>query len=94
MVYIDEQRSCRSWGPGRQYHSACHLMADTAAELEAFRKVLHLRANWRRGDHYDLTLNKRREAVRHGAIETTVQELVKLRQRKRLARRRGGRNNP
>ncbi|MCP4540423.1 MAG: DUF4031 domain-containing protein [Chloroflexi bacterium] len=91
MVYVDEQRPCMGWGPGRQYRSACHLMADSDAELEAFRKVLGLRANWRRGDHYDLTPNKRRDAVRLGAIETTVQELVKLRQRKRLAQsRRGG----
>ena len=57
------------------------MMADSDAELEAMAKRLQLRKDWKHGDHYELSPNKRRQAVAAGAIETTAQELVRLRRR-------------
>jgi len=87
-VYVDRVHSVRMEvtrkGPWR-YPTVCHMMADTDLELEAMAKRLRLRKDWRHGDHYDLTENKRRAVVAKGAIEVTEYEMVKMRQRKRQA---------
>ena len=87
-VYIDELRpvgSVRSGCFGNRVRYACHLMADTDAELERVRKEIGLRRGWLHGDHYDLPASKRAVAIRQGAVEVPSSELVKLRQRKREA---------
>jgi hypothetical protein len=72
MVYIDELKaSLRSkcW----PYDQACHMFADTDAELHLFAARLGLRRAWfqdhKRLRHYDLTKGKRAKAVRMGARE-------------------------
>jgi hypothetical protein len=52
---------------------ACHMTADTHDELEAMARTLNLDPAWiqhkgRRTEHYDLTRNKRDQAVRSGAL--------------------------
>lgn len=50
---------------------SCHLWADSLDELQAFARQLRLKPEWLQSNHllhYDLTVNKRREAVRLGAI--------------------------
>jgi len=51
----------------------CHMFADEVDELHEFAKRLGLRRSWFQNDerlpHYDVTENKRREAVRLGAVE-------------------------
>lgn len=58
---------------------ACHMTADTLDELHAFALRLGLKRAWfqRHGisPHYDLTIGRRAEAVRLGAVETTFKEL-------------------
>jgi hypothetical protein len=92
-VYVDEaifERWGRRW---------CHLTADTPEELHAFAAGLGLgRARlqskpdrpW--ADHYDLTEEKRREAVARGAVEITLKEAGRQLARKR--RRARGKPDP
>jgi hypothetical protein len=63
--------------PGWPYNEACHLSADTDDELHDFAARLGLKRRWAQKmnhprqwhHHYDLTKNKRRQAVKLGAIE-------------------------
>jgi hypothetical protein len=87
-VYIDQLRpllrGTHRPKPFRQDGAkACHLMADSDDELESFAATLGLRKTWRHGDHYDLTANKRREALIHGAIEVDSCDMVRLRKSRR-----------
>lgn len=52
-------------------------------ELENMARTLGLNKGWKHDTHYDLTENKRKLAVQHGAIETTSRFLVQLRIQKR-----------
>lgn len=80
-VYVDEIRHVWPKLPGWRYEHACHMLADTERELEAMARKLKLRQNWRHGDHYDLTANKRRQAVAAGALELSAREMVHVRRR-------------
>jgi hypothetical protein len=53
---------------GWKYTHACHMIADTRDELEAFARLIRLRRDWFHGGHYNLTSNKQREAIRRGAV--------------------------
>jgi hypothetical protein len=76
-VYVDElvgygqapkPGSERYFGNGKQ---SCHLGADTLEELHEFAARLGLKRGWFQGGrlpHYDLTPNKRAQAVRLGAV--------------------------
>ena len=82
MCYVDPMRPVprsRKW----PYPSACHLMADSDAELGSMARTLGLKPAWRHGDHYDLTASKRARAIEFGAREVTSLDLVRLRQSKR-----------
>ena len=68
------------------YHEACHLLADTEEELVEFAVNLGLEVHWiQRGHavHYDLTRNKRAQAVKYGAKEVNSHELVALMRQQR-----------
>ena len=64
------------------YKESCHLIADSIGELHEFAMWLGLKPSWfqnhPRLPHYDLTQNKRRLAVKKGAIEITTFELVSI----------------
>ncbi len=70
-VYVDELCEQHFHSGKWKHGQSCHLMATTEAELEEIARRLQLRKDWRHGDHYDLTANKRRLAVELGAIEIT-----------------------
>ena len=79
-VYVDPlhyTRPTKRW----RYDKACHLMADTQEELHAFAARLGLRRSWfaasHRWPHYDLTANKRQQALRLGALEVSGQTLLR-----------------
>lgn len=77
-VYVDPMAPCiccQQWN----YDFACHLIGDTAAELHAFAASLGLKRAWFQNSnlpHYDLTSNKRRQAVKLGAIELDVKTFI------------------
>lgn len=65
------------------YKHACHLFSDRSLdELHAFADRLGLRRSWfqkhPRLSHYDLTENKRREAILLGAVSVKGEELKKI----------------
>ena len=79
-VYVDALFPCvknMKW----RYDKSCHLVADTVEELHVFAASIGLRRSWFQGKslpHYDLTKNKRAQAVKTGAIEVGVQRFVEI----------------
>lgn len=80
-VYVDPvTKSLRSkkW----PYRELCHLFADTEEELHVFASGIGLKKAWfQPGDamhvpHYDLVPNKRRMAIRRGAVELSRRDAV------------------
>lgn len=66
-VYVDEP--VNEWR-GKMW---CHMFADEIDELHKFAKRMDLNRDWFQSDkrlpHYDVTENKRRIAIRLGAVE-------------------------
>jgi hypothetical protein len=81
-VYVDELRPVLPASSGGwNYREACRLWADGPLELDAFAGKLGLRKDWKRGDHYVLTRNKRGEALRRGATLTSSRKFAQMRRR-------------
>ncbi|MCD6392439.1 MAG: DUF4031 domain-containing protein [Planctomycetes bacterium] len=63
-----------------RYPQGCHLIADSDDELHAFATRLGLKLGWFQDKstmpHYDLTPNKRKQAVRLGAVELTLHQMA------------------
>lgn len=77
-VYVDPLFATK---PNRRwpYMQACHLTADSTAELLEIAAKLKLRPQWiqKAGtvyEHFDCTAAKRRQAVALGAKEVTIKE--------------------
>jgi Ser/Thr protein kinase RdoA (MazF antagonist) len=88
-VYVDHAFLHGEWGI---WSGGGHLQADTTEELHAFAARLGLRGRWfqhRPGrpdrDHYDLTAEKRRQALAEGAITEDRRQGVARRRRVRRA---------
>jgi len=64
----------------------CHLLADSLDELHQFAQSIGLKKEWFQGHtkypHYDMNENRRKIAVKKGAIEidkrTTIEKAKKL----------------
>lgn len=62
---------------------SCHMTADTEDELHEFAEKIGLKRSWYQNDpkdiipHYDLTANKRRQAVKNGAVEIDWRETAR-----------------
>jgi len=81
-VYVDK---LSDWG--WRHGLSCHLIGDSVAELVDFAVSIGLRPEWfqpKSSPHFDLTVEKRREAVIKGAVELDRQAFVaKLRELRR-----------
>lgn len=80
-VYVDELVEYTS-PPYKFGGWWCHMMTDgDLQELHDFAQRLWLRRDWfqdkPRLPHYDLTRNKRREAIRAGAQPVSAIEMIK-----------------
>jgi hypothetical protein len=77
MIYVDRvQRTKYNPKTAVNFYSFCHLTADNLDELIEFAEKIGLKREWlqesRNGTpHFDLTLNKRKLALKLGAIERT-----------------------
>lgn len=89
-VYVDDAFIQATVPNGQARHTSqwCHMMADSTEELLAFAKRLGLRASyiqypgtWK--EHFDVTQGKRAQALRLGAVEVTVDQIVEQRRIKR-----------
>ena len=71
-VYVDDMMPCTPNANWR-WSKSCHLIADSLDELHEFAKQIGMRRSWFQNDsrlpHYDLTENRRRMAVKLGAVE-------------------------
>ena len=81
MVYVDWL--CRhGWVMRGKTIMSCHLYADTELELHKFALSIGLKRTWfqkkRNLPHYDLTPNKRKQAVDKGAHELTKEEFKQI----------------
>ena len=86
MVYVDMLINY-----GWKLWPNCHLLADTEEELHAFAAKIGMKRAWfQDGEthsmpHYDLVANRRKMAVKLGAIEIGRKELIeKLRAYKEI----------
>ena len=81
-VYVDDMRAPY----GRMI--MCHMGADTTEELLAMADTIGVQRKWlqKRGtylEHFDISLGKKAEAIRAGAVEVTRKELVQIMMRRR-----------
>lgn len=81
MIYVDSLSPCvpnKNW----RWKESSHLIADTEEELHSFALKIGLKREWfqnhSRLPHYDLTANRRKIAVEHGAIEINRRTLVEF----------------
>ena len=79
-VYVDELFDTEKT-PNWRYTKACHLTADTLEELHKFAESIGMKRVWfqdhKRHPHYDLTANRRKMAVKQGAIEVKARDRIK-----------------
>lgn len=74
-VYVDKARN------SFKRMIMCHLLADTLEELHSFAKQIGLKREWFQNGstpHYDLSLTKRRWAIKNGAVEIDNQKVVEI----------------
>jgi len=91
MVYVD---ALRQTTPSQRwpYRQACHLLSDNLPELHDFAARLGLSRAWfqpKSHPHYDLSLNKRRQAITRGAKEISPAEFLALLKATRTQRQEG-----
>ena len=81
-VYVD---NLSDWG--WRHGLSCHLIGDSVPELIRFAASIGMRPEWFQpvsSPHFDLTAEKRREAVAKGAVELDRKAFVgKLRELRR-----------
>ena len=89
-VYVDELRNvhCK---PNWPYSRACHMFADTAAELHEMAGLIGQSRSWfqSRPDfpHYDLTAHKRQQAIARGAVAVDRERMRAFVERRRERRK-------
>lgn len=82
-VYVDELESYPDAACSRRCRQDwwCHMWADTPEELHSLASQIGLRGEWFQGfgrlPHYDLTPSRRAEAVKLGAVETSIREWLR-----------------
>ncbi len=82
VVYVTGLRQVLPKRPGWRYAKAAHLWSASGEVLEGFAKQLRLNKSWRHNDHYDITENKWRQALRLGAVSITERDLIRLRKQR------------
>lgn len=81
MVYVDNMKH-----PYRGM-IMCHMVADTREELLEMADKIGVQRKWIQDydtprEHFDICQAKRKLAVKHGAKEITMRELLKITQEK------------
>ena len=71
-VYVDDMRAPY----GRMI--MCHMCADSETELHDMADKIGVDRKWYQGNHYDVSLSKRKLAVQYGAVEISMREMVSV----------------
>jgi Protein of unknown function (DUF4031) len=72
-VYVDDMYRYPMGQFGRMKMS--HLIADTEEELHAMAAAIGIARRWYQGDHYDISMGKRDEAIQRGAVPIPLRTL-------------------
>lgn len=59
----------------------CHMIADSLEELHAMADAIGIKRMWFQNEntpHYDICLQKRRQAIELGAVEADRKKIVEL----------------
>jgi hypothetical protein len=90
-VYVDDGFVEGDWG---FWSGGGHMQADTLEELHAMAERLGMRREWFQcklgkpwHDHYDLTRERRQQAIALGAVAVTWREAARRNRRAREAQR-------
>lgn len=80
-VYVDDMYLY----PAGQFRrmKMSHMIADTEGELHAMADKIGIARRWHQGDHYDVCISKRHEALKHGAKAITWREAGEMTRGKR-----------
>lgn len=73
-VYVDDMYRIPLGRFGRMKMS--HMIADTEDELHAMAKRIGMRRDWYQGDHYDVSMSRRKLAIQSGAKPITLRQLA------------------
>ena len=76
-VYVDNMRA----GYGRMV--MCHMLGDSETEVHAMADCIGVARRWYQGDHYDICLTKRSQAIKSGAVEISSRQAAAMRRRRR-----------
>jgi hypothetical protein len=82
MVYVDPLTNYGNDTAPRCFRNkaSCHMYADTEVELHSCAAYIGLKRSWFQNEslqHYDLTANKRIQAIAAGVQETDHRHMVK-----------------
>lgn len=75
-VYVDDM-----WRyPMGEYRGMrmSHMVADTEQELHEMADAIGVARKWYQGDHYDVSMTKRDEAIRRGAVPIPLRILARM----------------
>lgn len=84
-VYVDPLMN-HGWKLQGRMQLSCHMFADTEGELHELAESIGLARAWFqagikgkiRPPHYDLTMGKRRDAIRAGVVQVSKREAVNI----------------
>ncbi len=82
MVYVDEIRTCKPFGPNG-WTKSCHLFGDTEEELHEFAESMGMKREWYQDHqrperrHYDLPEYRRAAALEMGAGEIRAKDWLR-----------------
>lgn len=71
-VYVDDMYKSTMGQFGRMKMS--HMIADTEEELHTMADKIGVARKWYQGNHYDIAMSKREEAIAFGAKEITLRQ--------------------
>ena len=80
-IYVDDMYRSAMGRFGRMKMS--HMIADSDDELHAMADKIGVARKWFQGNHYDISMSKRVEAIRHGAVPISLRELAQMVKEKR-----------
>lgn len=75
-VYVDDMYRYPMGQFGRMKMS--HMIADTEEELHAMAAAIGIARRWYQGDHYDISMGKRDEAIQRGAVPVPLRVLAAM----------------
>lgn len=81
-VYVDDMYK-HAHGKLKQMKMS-HMIADQDEELHFMATKIGMKKSWHQGDHYDISLSKRKMAIELGAISVSQKQIAAMKRRKSI----------